>query len=176
MTAQPLFPDPRPKRRVRCPRTRAAALVVAVASELARQGIEPRSRLVFAIARAAGAAPFRRQSGLLWLADRPTGPRKLAPRTGRERSRRILVAVFKAVERVDGKGRGIVGRVRRAASVDGGARFHYREAASWLRRFIRPGADGRTENLRQYRATRDSLRGSVTAKSLDSGTDFGTDI
>jgi hypothetical protein len=170
MTAEPLFPPPRPRRPKREPRARACALVIAVASQLERQGIDARSRLVFAIARAAGAAPFRRASGLLWLAERRAGPRKLRPRTAPERSRRILVAVFLALERVDGRSRGMVGRARRAARVKGGATFANGEAVAWLRRFVRPGADAQTENLRQYRAARDSLR------SAQMGTEPRTDI
>ena len=169
MSVQPLYPAPPPKRD---PRDRACALVVAVAYCLEREGIPARSRLVFAIARAAGAAPFRRASGLLWLADRHGGPRKLAPREPRERARRLLIAAFKAIERVDGRGRGMVARARRAARA-GGSAFRDTDAAVWLRRFVRPGADGRTENLRQYRAARESLR---EAKGPKPGTEPGTDI
>jgi hypothetical protein len=151
---KPLYPAPPRKRD---PRARAYALVVAVAYYLEREGVPARSRLVFAIARAAGAAPFRRASGLLWLADRHGGPRKLPPREPRERSRRLLIAVFKAVERVDGRGRGMVARARRAARAGGGV-FRNGDAAAWLRRFVRPGADGRTENLRQYAAVLAELR------------------
>jgi hypothetical protein len=149
--------------------------VIAVATQLEREGIAARSRLVFKMARAAGAAPFRRQSGLLWLAERRYGPRKLAPRTDEERSRRLLIAAFKALERVDGRGRGMVGRARRAARA-AGATFDCVKAVAWLRQFVRPGADGRTENLRQYRAARASLAGSAVAKALASGTEPQTDI
>jgi hypothetical protein len=154
-------------------RARSFALVVALATLLEREGIPASSRLVFRIALAAGAAPFRRASGLLWLGERRYGPRKLPPRTAAERSRRILIAVFKALERVDGRGRGMVARARRAARVKGGAAFDDHDAVTWLRRFVRPGADGRTENLRQYRAARDSLRGAQGPKP---GTDPHTDI
>jgi hypothetical protein len=135
-------------------RSRAFALVVAIAYQLEREGVAARSRLVFRIARAAGAAPFRRESGLLWLAERRYGPRKLPPREARERSRRILIAVFRAIEQVDGKGRGTVSRARRAARVPGGATFDDHAAAVWLHKFKRPKADPRTVNLRQYQATR----------------------
>ena len=149
-------PSSPPGRRRELARSRACAFVLAIAAALERQGIRPRPVLVFKIARVAGAPPFRRAAGLCWLADRrAAGRRKLTPRTDRERSRRILVAVFLAIEAVDGRGRGIVARARRAARA-GGVTFGDHDAAAWLRRFHAPAVDRR--NLKQYRAAADAVR------------------
>jgi hypothetical protein len=138
-----------PPGRRRGPSSRPAReLILAFAWELSAEAIAPESKLVFAMARAAGAV-FRDAEGRIWLAGRPRGPRPriaFEPFEEPDRSRRLLLAAFKAVKQVEGKP--VVARARRAARA-AGARFDDHAGRKWLERFTA----GRVvpANLRQSR-------------------------
>ena len=89
----------------------ARELVLSVASWIEAERIDVTERIVFPIARAAG-AKFPIAVGRLWLAeprDRWKGRAK-PPRNAHERSRRLLIVAFLAIDRGRGQGRGIVRR------------------------------------------------------------------
>lgn len=138
----------------------ARELVLSVASWIEAERIDVTERIVFPIARAAG-ANFRSTVGRLWLAeprDRWKGRAK-PPRNAQERSRRLLIVAFLAIDRGRGQGRGIVRRSSAAARA-AGARFDDRKVDRWLGRFVKvPRRElVRRRNLRQYAAVWEVVR------------------
>lgn len=140
----------------------ARELVLSVASWVEAERIEPTKRIVFPIARAAGAT-FPDHAGQLWLAlDRaaPERRRAKAPRNPQEWSRRILIVSVLAIERGRGQGRGIIRRARDAARA-AGAKFDNRRVDGWLARFVRVDRREhvRRRNLKQFAAVWEAVRG-----------------
>lgn len=119
--------------------TRSERLVTELVIALREERVEPFQRLVFPMARAIGATFGA--NALKWIAEarsRPVRPRsRRAVRAGDDKleARRLTVAAFRAIERVDGAGS--VARARAAARAVGLGSAHA-DATEWLAPFIRP--------------------------------------